>query len=205
MTKLKTIILSIITIFAITSCGNRHQELAVYPDGTQHVTVHKNHWTFYYPSGELFAEADITEAQPMGINWKFYNTKGEDYFKMAYDSVRVMEFGQMQTPATVNVYTTKNGVNAILEYQFFSEGSLRSYGELINNKREGKWSFYHPNGQLQTEAIFQDGIENGVYVVYRETGIPYYRGLYINGKRAGIWEIYDEDANLVTTQNYDRP
>ena len=63
-------------------------------------------------------------------------------------------------------------------------------------------SFYHANGNIQTEATFVGGLEEGPYRVFRENGVPYYIGSYHEGVRTGKWEIYDETGQLVTTQEY---
>ena len=155
-------------------------------------------WTFNYPTGVKFAEATYTEGSTTP-KWMIYNRDGEPYYQGDYDSLAVLELGELETPATI-VYSqgTKE-----LHFQFYSNGNLRSHGALVNGLREGVWVFYHPNGQKQTEAEFLNGRENGIYTVYRETGVPFYRGKYANGQRIGTWEIYNEDLTLLTTKNYD--
>lgn len=155
-------------------------------------------WTYNYPTGVKFAEATFSNenARPQ---WMIYNRDGEPYYQEQYDSLAVLEMGEFETPATIAYYKD----NTILEFQFYSNGNLRSHGNLVDGKRQGVWIFYHPNGQKQTEADFLDGRENGYYTVYRETGVPFYRGQYANGQRIGTWEIYNEDATLHSTQNYD--
>ena len=59
------------------------------------------------------------------------------------------------------------------------------------------------NGQLRMEAVYNGGVENGAYNSFRENGIPFFRGFYINGKRANIWEFYDEAGNLAGRQDFD--
>ena len=44
--------------------------------------------------------------------------------------------------------------------------------------------------------------ENGTYCVFRETGVPYYRGEYVDGQRVGTWEFYDDQANLIATKEF---
>lgn len=157
-------------------------------------------WHFYYDNGKLFAEGNFDVNSTWGGEWKFVKSDGEDYFGSAYDSVGVVEFGEIGNPSTV-VYYNGNTHNI---FQFYSNCATRSIGTTNGDIRVGKWTFFHPNGQIQTEATFVNGKEDGVYCVYRENGIPYYRGSYKEGKRIGIWEFYDEDATLVATKDYDK-
>ena len=69
--------------------------------------------------------------------------------------------------------------------------------------KEGRWEFFYANGQLRMEAVYNGGVENGAYNSFRENGIPFFRGFYINGKRANIWEFYDEAGNLAGRQDFD--
>ena len=54
------------------------------------------------------------------------------------------------------------------------------------------------------EAVYSGGVENGTYNSYRENGVPYFIGYYINGIRAGVWEVYDEAGNLAGRQDFDK-
>lgn len=154
-------------------------------------------WHYYYPNGKLFAEGKFDQQHKLGENWAIYNTQGAPYAEG--DSIRVVEFNEMETPATV-CYFQPEGKQLMV--QFYSNGSLRSQGLLVNEQREGEWNFFFSNGIPQTEATFVNGKEEGPYTVYRENGVPFYRGQYHEGRRVGVWEVYDEQANLLTTQNY---
>ena len=67
----------------------------------------------------------------------------------------------------------------------------------IENKQ-----YYYENGNLQAEATYVDGREEGPYRVFRENGVPYYIGQYTAGARTGMWEVYDPQGNLVEQKEY---
>ena len=155
-------------------------------------------WKFYFDNGELFAEGKFDASHPMGKDWIFAMKDGERYNSSDIDSVRVLEFGEAEVPATILFHKG----DSVVMRQFYSIGALRSEGMLVGNQREGSWRFYFSNGMPQTEATFVHGREEGTYTVYRETGTPYYRGQYHDGRRVGKWEVYDNEANLIATQDY---
>ena len=68
--------------------------------------------------------------------------------------------------------------------------------------RAGLCVFYFPTGNKQTEYTFLLGREEGPYKVFRENGIPYYIGQCREGRRVGVWEIYNEDGTLAITKDY---
>ena len=116
-----------------------------------------------------------------------------------YDSLTIIDTNDAGGPATVVYHSGKSKIVR----QYYSDHSLRCEGTVIDSLREGHWVFYFPGGNIQAEATFVGGRENGPYRVYRENGAPYYIGQYTMGVRTGLWEVYDQDGNLVTTQNYD--
>ncbi len=118
-----------------------------------------------------------------------------------YDSLTVIDTNETGGPSTVVYHSGKSEIVR----QYYSDHSLRCEGTVIDGVREGRWVFYHPDGHIQSECTFVGGKEDGPYRVYRENGAPYYIGQYTMGVRTGIWEIYDQQGNLVTTQDYGTP
>lgn len=155
-------------------------------------------WNYYYPTGEIFVSGDYSSDHVKGSNWTLLNRNGDSYLGGECDSMRIAEWSEIGTPASVIFYQANNQ----FLYQFYSNCSLRSTGKTTDGKREGRWLFYHPNGMLQTEATFVSGKENGKYTVYRDNGIPYYQGIYENGRRCGEWEFYDEEGNIAHRQKF---
>lgn len=179
-------------------------ETRYYKNGNIHYQKHydksgkaEGEWVFNYPSGERFATASHS-AKDDEIQWMIYDRDGAPYYKDDYDSIRVLEIGVGETPATIAYF--KGHRETLL--QFYSNGTLRSMGDLVEGYRDGVWTFYHMNGQKQTEATFIKGREEGQYTVYYENGVPLYIGHYRNGDRIGIWEFYDDEGNLVQKKEY---
>lgn len=161
------------------------------PDGT---------WNYYFDNGQLFASADFTKNRQFGSDWVFFNRNGNSYYDGRLDSVYVTDMGMFGTPSTV-VFCSGKHQDVI---QFYSNYTVRSTERLTDQKRSGRVFFYFPNGQIQVEANFVDGLQNGPYIVYRENGIPFYQGTYAEGKRIGIWEFYDENGDLENTIDYSK-
>lgn len=157
-------------------------------------------WKFFYDNGQLFAEGNFDKDDSVGSGWKFFNDKGEDFFGDAYDSMAVLDFTADHRPLSVAYYKG----DTEMRFQFNDNYTVNTRGMVKNGKKEGQWLFFYANGQKMLEANYSDGVENGAYNSYRENGAPYFRGFYINGRRANVWEIYDEQGNLVGQQDYDK-
>ena len=184
---------------------NKTGEKRYYPSGTLQYEKHfaddgtpTGVWQYYYPEGVLFASATFSKDAPNGSNWQFLTVEGKPLFTEQYDSLRVVELSEMGIPSTIVLYRGTQHTH----YQYYSNGTLRSKGLLVDGRRQGHWVFYHPSGIVQAEADYVDGREHGTYTVYRESGLPYYRGAYDNGRRKGQWEFYDADGNLAQTKQF---
>lgn len=164
----------------------KHYDKNANPDGQ---------WEFNYPTGTPFATCDFTQKAD-APQWMIYDRDGAPYYKDDFDSMKVVELGIFDTPATLVYY--KDRIQT--ELQFFSNGLLRCMGTWADSKRDGIWTYYHPTGQKQTEANFKSGLRDGQYTVYYETGIPMYIGQYKMDQPTGTWEFYDADGGLIKTE-----
>lgn len=90
--------------------------------------------------------------------------------------------------------SNKNG-----EMYYYEDNKVFAGGGIKNNKREGAWIAYHPNGKVQTEAFYIDGKEDGDYTVYYDNGKVFYSGQYNNGICTGKWEFFDQKGKLEKT------
>ena len=157
-------------------------------------------WKYYFDNGQVFASADFSHDKQFGSGWQFFNREGDPWYEGSLDSVFVTDLGMFGTPTTV-VFCSGPNRDVV---QFYSNYTVRSTERLVNGRREGRVMFYYPGGSPQTEAFFENGLENGSYTVFQTNGIPYYRGQYTQGKRTGVWEFYDEEGNLANTHDYDK-
>ncbi len=152
------------------------------------------------PKTQDFSAADgsVTATVKVGTDqWKITDARGHEPVE-DYDSMRVVEVGEDGHPMTVIYYRgTEQHVR-----QYYSTMQVRAEGMTADGRREGRWVFYHPNGNIQSECTYVNGLEEGSYRVYREDGRPYYIGQYAAGKQVGTWEFYDPDGNLAGTKEY---
>lgn len=152
---------------------------------------------YYYPEGQLFAEADFTDGKSTGV--KLYHSKGDAFHNGKSDSTTLI-LSDLNLPAVVRYHIA----DSVKEYRFYEDCKLQAVGQYYQLMQTGKWQFFYPNGNIQLEALYIEDKENGVYCSYRENGVPYFRGFYINGQRAGIWEFYDAQGNLSGRKDFDK-
>ncbi len=92
-------------------------------------------------------------------------------------------------------------MKAIKEKYGFKE--VIAIGELVNNKKQGRWKFYLGNGMLWREVEFKNGIENGSWKMWHEeTGKIYIDQYLIDGKSNGYWREYYENGQIKEEGGY---
>ena len=157
---------------------------------------HKTHREFRSADNSIVATTDYIGDDSLHASWQFTDRDGNPLVPQC-DSLRVTELGPDGHPVSVCFYVG----DSQRWLQFYSTMVVRSDGVVRNGLREGLWVFYFPNGNKQTEYTFLLGREEGPYKVFRENGIPYYIGQCREGRRVGVWEIYNEDGTLAITKD----
>jgi antitoxin component YwqK of YwqJK toxin-antitoxin module len=100
-------------------------------------------------------------------------------------------------------YFKKDQTLPFKEIQYYQDGVKMMEGTFVDGKRNGKWYYWYPDGQLWTEGTYEMEIEQGYKVVFHENGKKYYEGNFIDGNRSGIWKFYDTNGILLKEIDYD--
>ena len=103
----------------------------------------------------------------------------------------------------------KNLINSVDENYFHNESTTgTSNSESVNDtviKEDGSYEKYYQNGNLMEKGLVQFTYpykKYGIYEEYYENGNLRVRGTYKNGKKDGLWEVYDESGQLTQTETY---
>jgi len=100
----------------------------------------------------------------------------------------------------------KNGENkgftGIL-YTKYDNGNYLTRQEYKSGLGEGTWINYWPNGNLKEVGTYQKNKVEGPIKKYNQNGNLIAKGHYIDWRiRVGLWSYYDDDGNLVKTEDY---
>jgi antitoxin component YwqK of YwqJK toxin-antitoxin module len=72
-----------------------------------------------------------------------------------------------------------------------TEGNFRTEGTYRNDKREGAWIEYHPNGRVRTVTGFVDGKKEGLHMEFNEHGQTLLTCTYHNNMRHGVYKTWN--------------
>jgi antitoxin component YwqK of YwqJK toxin-antitoxin module len=84
------------------------------------------------------------------------------------------------------------------EFNVFSEaGNKLISGGIRQNKNEGLWQYFYPDGPIESQGYFKDDVVNGNWYWYYPSGKLRASGSYLNGKKNGKWTAYDEYGKVI--------
>ncbi len=84
---------------------------------------------------------------------------------------------------------------------YFAGGGRLAEGP-YSGKREGDWTFYHPNGNVRGRGAFRAGRLQGTWKLYHANGKPESEGKYENNYRVGLWTFYTTNGNRRAEGNF---
>ena len=111
---------------------------------------------------------------------------------MTTDGLRIGQWKEYHQPMgelkAVGDY--KEGFREGLWTYYFTNGQIEQKGKYnAKGKPTGKWVWYYENGNLLREETFENGLEDGWLIEYSDTGKVITKGEYIDGLEEGEWFI----------------
>jgi antitoxin component YwqK of YwqJK toxin-antitoxin module len=157
--------------------------------------------TDYFPDGKVKSSGPYKDGVPFGAH-RVYDTAGKVLKAQIFDSGRVVAEGVLD-PSNLQqgkwkefhpngqVSAEGNYVNGVKvgEWKFYyANGSKFEEGKYDQKGRPiGHWIWYYDNGKTLRENDFHQGIEDGDFVEYDETGGILTKGTYLDGLKEGVW------------------
>lgn len=101
--------------------------------------------------------------------------------------------------------TTKKQVQTTIEdyvERYQGSNELKITGTLKNGVRDGLWTAWHENGNVESEVVYIDGDRHGIMSTWYEDGKLRYKGAYANNEKIGEWIYYDKSGKEIKRVQY---
>ena len=89
---------------------------------------------------------------------------------------------------------------------FYETGQLRCVANWKEGKLEGDYTFYHPNGKLQSKGTYTKNVQSGKWFFYTEDGFPISEESYLYDKglriKNGVFRFYNKQGILIEETPY---
>jgi antitoxin component YwqK of YwqJK toxin-antitoxin module len=101
-------------------------------------------------------------------------------------------------PSKIEYFKMEGDSQVLVKHvRFYNTGEKQEEGGFLGNERNGRWTYWHENGNKWSEASYKNGILHGKSTVWFDNGKIRYTGNYINGKTDGVWTYYATDGSKV--------
>ena len=142
----------------------------------------ENEWVYFYESGKPEQSGKYKNGKPTG-EWEWLFENGKQRRLENYELGR--RSGEM--------------------FEYDPYGYLAAEGKYQDGERTGKW-FISSGDQVET-GKFRDGLKHGMWQYYKyelDDESKYFTGSFYQGLPDGIWNISDEDGNLMITLEFNK-
>lgn len=148
--------------------------------------------TDYFTNGKPKTVASYKGNIPEGIR-RDYDTTGRVIAAFTYINGKIVAEGIIDD----------EGIKDGLWKEFYIDGQLRSEGLYNFGKRVGKWRFYHQNGSIEQEGNYNNlGNTEGQWKWYFDNGTVLREESFRNGLADGLFSEYDESGKLIIQGEY---
>ena len=132
-------------------------------DGWKWKELKNSIWKWYKEDGTIDVERVYFEGKPVG-QWKLYYDKD---FKEVSDEKNASFFREIEFNKDGSVNTEKNVIDYFITGEKQFEGKILSINPDV---LDGKCTFYHKNGKIESVIIFDKGSQVKVLEAYDENG-----------------------------------
>jgi len=92
--------------------------------------------------------------------------------------------------------------NKIKKLPNYKESQIVEEGDYINNKKTGKWLFYHANDKVKHILTYTDNRPDGYAIFYYQNGKKREEGIWKNNKWVGDYKYYYKNGNIRNEWKY---
>lgn len=86
---------------------------------------------------------------------------------------------------------------------FHDNGRRKWRAQVANNRYEGQFTAWWPNGLEQEKGTYLKGRKHGLFTTYHQNGQPHQIGAYSDGLRTGIWTEWHDNGQKKAEGVYD--
>lgn len=102
--------------------------------------------------------------------------------------------GKLRSERNVSILSDDTYVNDGPYVEYYPDGQKFAEGKYVGGVMEGKWNYWHPNGEDCKTITFKKGKPDGTFEVRRADGTLESKQSFKNGIRDGEWITYYVDG-----------
>ena len=84
----------------------------------------------------------------------------------------------------------------VKETEYYQGNIKKVEGTFKNGLKDGKWIYWHKNGNKWSEGTFECGLSNGRFSIWKEDGSRDFVSSYKLGKPNGRWMFWNSEGRI---------
>jgi len=167
------------------------------------------YWIAYYPNGIIQSKGNRKNFLLDSV-WYFYDNKGSLKSELSYRDGARNGATKIYAENEIQVYQYQNDTIISGEWYSYSHSLIRVI-PYQNGKENGTGIIYDTLGQIIGTIEYREGyvikreninhtdangFKQGLWKYFRENGLLYIEGSYLNGKKNGFFKYYNQEGNF---------
>ncbi len=99
------------------------------------------------------------------------------------------------------VRSTEEGVAGEEVQQFHENGRIHVRGRLVEGVREGTWNTYRDSGKPWSQVDYVSGVKEGLFRTWHPNGLPHIEGQHAQGIPSGEWTFFSTEGAVVEVRD----
>lgn len=158
-------------------------------------------WEYFYYNGQLEQTGSYINDVPHGL-WTTFCDNGNIIKKGSYLNGR--EDGEFVEYTCMGELLKKISFDEGLksgDYELHINNFIEK-GQYIDDLKVGKWQTFYNDDKIREVLYFENDLENGKFTKYYFNGNVMIQGQFVNGKREGLWNFFDQNGIKYLTIEY---
>ena len=158
----------------------------------------------YFLPSNIKSAYDLADLTCFALNglYQSYHANGKTYMTAEFVDGRANGLYQVFDDAG-RLRSSNQLVDNIRDgdFSYYYESSdgrigLKTSGAYANDRRHGLWTFYYDNGKVAFTVIYDQGILNGPAIGYDDQGRVHAKGSFIQGRSSELWEKFTDGVSI---------
>ncbi len=162
----------------------------------------QGNWKKVYDNGNTAYEVTFRDDKPVG-EMKRYHKSGVLQAKLVYqtdgETADAQLFDELEKKIAEGRYVGKNKVG---EWKYYENELHVKTEQYVNGQLHGKQVIYYDNGKVYDEKLFENAVENGVWVKYYADGTKMLLGNVKDGKLQGKFQKWHSNGSVEAEGQY---
>jgi hypothetical protein len=104
---------------------------------------------------------------------------------------------------TIEPFNFTPNLNEYYIKTWYTNGQLLAEVHYKNGKKDGIQTIWSENGRMKCQSEYSDGLLNGYFRSYHQTGFRHLDLWFLNGKKQGLCRSWNSEGELVESATFD--